>query len=237
MLLLHILILHQTTTTSFRKKVTPCCFISWFYIKPQHAEHPTAVHASCFISWFYIKPQPFCYYISRNQVASYLDSTSNHNEGVSFLTTEIVASYLDSTSNHNCFSILLQVRVVASYLDSTSNHNNTRRSTLDKIVASYFDSTSNHNNRLHTPHNWQLLHILILHQTTTWSLPTNLRQCCFIFWFYIKPQPTIQLYTSSASCFIFWFYIKPQHRVYNAGNDTCCFIFWFYIKPQPSASQ
>ena len=99
-------------------------------------------------------------------------------------------------------------------------------------VASYFDSTSNHN--LGTYPFWiqLLLHILILHQTTTWRLPIPWQESFFIFWFYIKPQPTHPSPAGRWGCFIFWFYIKPQQTVYPWAILTSCFIFWFYIKPQ-----
>ena len=56
-MLLYILILHQTTTFRCRKYLPLCCFISWFYIKPQQRRRQ-----KCYI-----------------RVALYLDSTSNHN--------------------------------------------------------------------------------------------------------------------------------------------------------------
>ena len=78
-LLFHILILHQTTTTQPITLRPMCCFISWFYIKPQHITHRTF----------------------RALVVSYLDSTSNHNLFPVNPVTGNVVSYLDSTSNHN----------------------------------------------------------------------------------------------------------------------------------------
>ena len=79
------------------------------------------------------------------KVASYLDSTSNHNHGIRIPSSDPVASYLDSTSNHNLLGGLFGASSVASYLDSTSNHN--LLGSEEKGIA--------------------LLHILILHQTTT----------------------------------------------------------------------
>ena len=122
------------------------CFISWFYIKPQQSPWGRWCRMSCFISWFYIKPQ-----LARNCEKSLP-----------------VASYLDSTSNHNYLLKSYIINYVASYLDSTSNHN---------TVADRWSIV------------W-LLHILILHQTTTQRLVNDLVLCCFISWFYIKPQPS-----------------------------------------------
>ena len=187
--LLHILILHQTTTTSvtgfslagcfifwFYIKPQPLpacavlpfvasyfdstsnhnnnvlhrygregCFIFWFYIKPQHSISFGKKSPSCFIFWFYIKPQLNLHIVQHGFVASYFDSTSNHN-GKSFLSQCLsVASYFDSTSNHNtkgggggtmfcCFIFWFYIKPQrSSYINSISS------------VASYFDSTSNHN--------------------------------------------------------------------------------------------
>ena len=55
--LCYILLLHQTTTTSYCLKILICCVISYFYIKPQ----PRTKH-KIFL-----------------QVVLYLTSTSNHN--------------------------------------------------------------------------------------------------------------------------------------------------------------
>ena len=189
--LLHILILHQTTTITTSKNMLPSCFIFWFYIKPQPCAPSAWVRWGCFIFWFYIKPQPVRTEQCLRSVASYFDSTSNHN----FLSHSYRTSY------------------VASYFDSTSNHNTSMRCCIRPEVASYFDSTSNHNvstysvslnGLLHililhqTTTFWfviinfkLLLHILILHQTTTCTFEMGALSCCFIFWFYIKPQPVL----------------------------------------------
>ena len=77
--LFHILILHQTTTRWARSWCHHRCFISWFYIKPQPRNSSLPIWISCFISWFYIKPQRTEVSRKKNEVVSYLDSTSNHN--------------------------------------------------------------------------------------------------------------------------------------------------------------
>ena len=79
------------------------------------------------------------------------------------------ASYLDSTSNHNILGVPFRPRLVASYLDSTSNHNEFCVNLIFEEVASYLDSTSNHNFNYCIRFSFLLLHILILHQTTTVS--------------------------------------------------------------------
>ena len=102
-LLLYILILHQTTTILKIYNIWFCCFISWFYIKPQLQR---------------------CY-CSTSRVALYLDSTSNHNYPILNHSLYMVALYLDSTSNHNLNGFFGSFGAVALYLDSTSNHNAT----------------------------------------------------------------------------------------------------------------
>ena len=96
-----------------------------------------------------------------------------------------VVLYPSSTSNHNFESLIMPVREVVLYPSSTSNHN-------------------------HLPSHawtWELFYILLLHQTTTkWSFD-RLLDCCFISFFYIKPQlifffwrcKVVVLYPSSTS--------------------------------------
>ena len=98
--------------------------------------------------------------------------------------------------------------------------------------ASYFDSTSNHNRNAVWQSVPQLLHILILHQTTTCPHSDSTTLSCFISWFYIKPQPCTRWVWKNMRCFISWFYIKPQHTLYHLLQLCSCFISWFYIKPQ-----
>ena len=114
---------------------------------------------------------------------------------------------------------------VASYFDSTSNHNITRVNFLSTLVASYFDSTSNHNKHPTTLFLTTLLHILILHQTTTAAMRVSEITSCFIFWFYIKPQLLKRWGLTVLSCFIFWFYIKPQLRP--CGCISSCVASYF----------
>ena len=77
--LLLISFLHQTTTMLRRTLIT----------------------VDCFLSHFYIKPQPLVVADTLEPIASYLISTSNHNQ-VCFPSAMVaIASYLISTSNHN----------------------------------------------------------------------------------------------------------------------------------------
>ena len=57
---------------------------------------------------------------------------------------------------------------------------------------------------------------------------------CFLFRFYIKPQPVTNETHSARRCFLFRFYIKPQPRQMFLAKGECCFLFRFYIKPQPT---
>ena len=114
---------------------------------------------------------------------------------------------------------------VASYLDSTSNHNITTVSSSSMMVASYLDSTSNHNCLVYSLEKWQLLHILILHQTTTIFGSTRKSVGCFIFWFYIKPQLCSSSLIIIIRCFIFWFYIKPQLSLHPAHCSAVASYF------------
>ena len=166
-MLLYILILHQTTTSTAWVVLPLSCFISWFYIKPQLELKSDWNDNSCFISWFYIKPQPSW-------------STTMTCDGC-------FISWFYIKPQHTTPSIFLPS--VALYLDSTSNHNYYVRKFYNDTVALYLDSTSNHN-RHNAPYILaRLLYILILHQTTTFTVGMYAAGGCFISWFYIKPQP------------------------------------------------
>ena len=145
--------------------------------------------------------------------------------------------------------------MVVSYFNSTSNHNRRCASGQRTGVVSYFNSTSNHNDYLGVSSFGGLFLISILHQTTTSYRSTCcLRRCflfqfyikpqpgsaasifrprCFLFQFYIKPQQVFRCSTSACSCFLFQFYIKPQQVQKRETDKLCCFLFQFYIKPQP----
>ena len=112
-----------------------------------------------------------------------------------------------------------------------------RSDIVTDLVASYFDSTSNHNRNAVWQSVPQLLHILILHQTTTCPHSDSTTLSCFISWFYIKPQPCTRWVWKNMRCFISWFYIKPQRWLRPPLVSGCCFISWFYIKPQQDKTQ
>ena len=208
--LLHILILHQTTTYWELPSDQRSCFIFWFYIKPQQFYCFHSAVIGCFIFWFYIKPQLHLSMMYAFFVASYFDSTSNHNYNQASKMKEellhILILHQTTTKDrlrkkwntllhililhqtttfrpsHSSFSscfifwfyikpqpegVRVYVPRVASYFDSTSNHNVVSLNLRCCQVASYFDSTSNHNSLPSSQSAFELLHILILHQTTT----------------------------------------------------------------------
>ena len=208
------------------------CFISWFYIKPQQVQGNERYGRGCFISWFYIKPQLCVEPYDSFKVASYLDSTSNHNGRLEYLHYVGVASYLDSTSNHNLFSSpavdekLLHILIL--HQTTTDRCNILCIYLLLHILILHQTTTG-----------WRvlewvarLLHILILHQTTTGNGVSLSKEGCFISWFYIKPQPSLINLGTILRCFIAWFYIKPQRAAERLSREVRCFISWFYIKPQ-----
>ena len=93
---------------------------------------------------------------------------------------------------------------VVSYFNSTSNHNQRRFCNQTQLVVSYFNSTSNHNMQP--------------------AGPSRFRGC-FLFQFYIKPQPYIEKLDEFDSCFLFQFYIKPQHPATARADVRGCFLF------------
>ena len=189
-MLLHILILHQTTTSVSVVSSCPCCFIFWFYIKPQRLTLNTLQH----------------------HVASYFDSTSNHNMFVSCEECAAVASYFDSTSNHNQFKIqkvsdmLLHILILHQTTTITLKffhhgmllhililHQTTTNCLLKLLQNSLLHILILHQTTTHSEQHFLkcvLLHILILHQTTT-----QLTDCCFGGWL----LHICLLYTSDAA--------------------------------------
>ncbi len=186
------------------------CFLFDFYIKPQQAFEPYTFRRSCFLFDFYIKPQPVLGVRFTFAVVSYSISTSNHNKKKALPLQQKVVSYSISTSNHNTDAMSGQPLTVVSYSISTSNHNISQRmSELDLLFL-----------------------IRFLHQTTTtwWCCGLSLR--CFLFDFYIKPQPGEVYSWQMWGCFLFDFYIKPQPVGSGGAAAARCFLFDFYIKPQ-----
>ena len=187
--LLYILILHQTTTHLKKRSKLLGCFISWFYIKPQHVWNNYLENCRCFISWFYIKPQPNCITTLTKDKLLYIlilhQTTTRPNwwwqaQGcfISWFYIKPQLSALTNAQQMCCFiswfyikpqliRLINQTVKVALYLDSTSNHNNSVFNVPYASVALYLDSTSNHNDLPTAEAQKTLLYILILHQTTT----------------------------------------------------------------------
>ena len=78
----------------------------------------------------------------------------------------------------------------------------------------------------------ELYLIEILHQTTTSGLTRQIKRCCILSKFYIKPQ--LQMYTIyfTFRCILSKFYIKPQLVLEALLLPPCCILSKFYIKPQ-----
>ena len=78
----------------------------------------------------------------------------------------------------------------------------------------------------------ELYLIEILHQTTTSGLTRQIKRCCILSKFYIKPQ--LQMYTIyfTFRCILSKFYIKPQLRNDQPAFTQRCILSKFYIKPQ-----
>ena len=63
--------------------------------------------------------------------------------------------------------------------------------------------------------------------------PSCLSSSCFLYLFYIKPQPCRRQVRHCFGCFLYLFYIKPQHNPMDLLHGNRCFLYLFYIKPQP----
>ena len=93
--------LHQTTTDTPIGERTFCCILFHFYIKPQRIGTDPQLVKGCILFHFYIKPQHPRYVFNGSEVVSYSISTSNHNRYGLYNEKEGVVSYSISTSNHN----------------------------------------------------------------------------------------------------------------------------------------
>ena len=114
--------LHQTTTGTFRKHSSRCCFLSRIYIKPQLAIHWEA----------------------RLRVVSYLVSTSNHNcfcfcHSVSLL---FLISYLHQTTTKCVCQIRALVLFLISYLHQTTTKDKDFSKRHELFLISYLHQTT-----------------------------------------------------------------------------------------------
>ena len=148
-----------------------------------------------------------------SQVVSYFNSTSNHNYwGISAYSAPVV-SYFNSTSNHNSEFSSSSASQVVSYFNSTSNHNVIILDgrAIELFLISILHQTTTPAGDCHPEVQLFLISILhqtttmeefkvkefalflisILHQTTTRKVNNIFSCCCFLFQFYIKPQPRI----------------------------------------------
>ena len=165
----------------------------------------------------------------------YFNSTSNHNFTGLRVSDYGVVSYFNSTSNHNLFtsvsrrvslfliSILHQTTTyprAVTLLDSlflisilhqtTTTKLNGRLCRVLFLISILHQTTTIYSRDLDS---LELFLISILHQTTTCSDIADAFEGCFLFQFYIKPQPKCPALSLRGSCFLFQFYIKPQPRI------------------------
>ena len=183
-------ILHQTTTTLVVNGVFSSCILSKFYIKPQLPAMAWDLLKSCILSKFYIKPQ-------RNV------STGLYDE---------VVSYRNSTSNHNNarrqwrFQQLYLIEILHQTTTSGDGLGSTQKLYLIEILH----QTTTVFLALEIPDALYLIEIL--HQTTTVVDPSVVALCCILSKFYIKPQLRRWRKRYDVGCILSKFYIKPQHQ-------------------------
>ena len=101
MLLFLISYLHQTTTVRGFLTAAGALFLISYLHQTTTRSDPRYTSRRCFLSRIYIKPQHWLTTAKREEVVSYLVSTSNHNSASLFFSSVRVVSYLVSTSNHN----------------------------------------------------------------------------------------------------------------------------------------
>ena len=155
--------------TSLDVALWKCCFLFQFYIKPQLAETTVKIASRCFLFQFYIKPQPHMG-VKERLIRCFLFQFYIKPQ------PPMPTGWMHSS----CF--LFQFYIKPQQFD---------RRVRGYGVVSYFNSTSNHNNPRTVMPGYRLFLISILHQTTTPLRLASRRLGCFLFQFYIKPQPRI----------------------------------------------
>ena len=168
-LLFLISILHQTTTLSLLHNFSWRLFLISILHQTTTARRLMPYHGSCFLFQFYIKPQLAMH-----------GCMAMHGCFLFQFYIKPQQEMCEWAANGRCFLFQFYIkpqrlpwrivfRWVVSYFNSTSNHN---------VISEYMLSPS-------------LFLISILHQTTTKSNLMATLGRCFLFQFYIKPQPRI----------------------------------------------
>ena len=189
-------ILHQTTTNRPCCRRSGRCILSKFYIKPQRITPDYLNYQGCILSKFYIKPQLVIKELFHQEVVSYRNSTSNHNnatmsggsaslyliEILHQTTTEdrrhlsrtglYLIEILHQTTTSSTFSWLSARCILSKFYIKPQLQN--RRISISSVV-SYRNSTSNHNIAFNDMLGRRLYLIEILHQTTTRCKTSNCR--------------------------------------------------------------
>ena len=122
LLLLLISFLHQTTTVLLACFRVQNCFLSHFYIKPQPILMNSFASGDCFLSHFYIKPQPQTRCKCKPHIASYLISTSNHNQLLVVRATAslLLISFLHQTTTLRYSMLCKDLLLLISFLHQTT---------------------------------------------------------------------------------------------------------------------
>ena len=150
-------------------------------------------------------------------VVIYRYSTSNHNH-TGPTPSGSALSYIVILHQTTTDEQLGLEDAVVIYRYSTSNHNLCVLAQKVELVVIYRYSTSNHNAWLQLPNIASLSYIVILHQTTTFSLEIKIIFGCHISLFYIKPQLSSYADIVRLGCHISLFYIKPQPTADSSGG-------------------
>ena len=203
-------ILHQTTTVRRSAWTTFGCILSKFYIKPQRNPLHQIRVFRCILSKFYIKPQRRDRDFSCQNVVSYRNSTSNHNDVTP--PSSISTLYLIEILHQTTTKSPPYARTLLLYLIEILHQTTTvrplctlyRRCILSKF---YIKPQQAGAKALRGPR-------------------------CILSKFYIKPQLAIRVVKNRRCCILSKFYIKPQRSGAVPQLQRCCILSKFYIKPQ-----
>ena len=168
---------------------------------------------SCVISFFYIKPQRMVSVEDILKVVLYLTSTSNHNKNkdcphlnelcyILLLHQTTTVSFKRLPRNLLCYILLLHQTTTVQSVRLAANllcyilllHQTTTMSKWSKYSVRLCYILLLHQTTTQGTSPYETLglcYILLLHQTTTRPSVEEIKTCCVISFFYIKPQQGI----------------------------------------------
>ena len=164
------------------------CYLFYHYIKPQRFRPSEHFETSCYLSYHYIKPQQYCD-APHTVYCCYL----------SYYYIKPQRRILNRYGRKCCYLSYYYIKPQPYSME-----------TCVIPAVTYPITTSNHNQKDFADYQFELLLILLLHQTTTMDYVCNLLHRCYLSYYYIKPQRCPTRVITGSCCYLSYYYIKPQ---------------------------